>query len=144
MPQGRAIYEQLGYPGTIYRVTRLTMANGPYSYEIYGAWLPEAQALHMVSQVPPATRELNGLKATAGVALYVPSSEDQQGRGIIYSHNWHLRIDEPGDSLMQVGEVYATSDLGRQTVLDHSRTEFQEHAAFAAYSPEPRVPTFSH
>ncbi|MEO3998908.1 hypothetical protein [Mesorhizobium sp. CAU 1732] len=143
MAQGRAIYEQLGYPGTIYRVTRLTMVNGPYSYEIYGAWFPEAQVLHVARQVPPASRELNGVKATAGIAVFVPSTEETDGRGIIYPHVWYLRIDEPGDSLMQIGEVYATSGLGRETVLDHSGTEFQEHAALVAYSSEPPARAFA-
>jgi len=135
---GIAVWEAMLYPwdpndeGQHYRVSRLTMRNSDYQYAIFGDFIFR-DAVHLAQYLPSPDKCLHGLRATAGVSLFRSYEQLEVAAGILPPQEYHLQIDDAGNSWMSIGEIYEARELGRGKPLLNSVAKFRDHEARAFY-----------
>lgn len=132
-PLGQAHYSKLKYSHIAERVSRLRIQRDDWLYEIFGSFQAR-DAMHMAWALPPASSELNGIRATAGHSFLVEPSEQERRLGATLRRIWHFRIDDPGESHLAEGAVYNTWAFGLKTAeprLWHI-SKFPTHSALVS------------
>ncbi|TGS46282.1 MULTISPECIES: hypothetical protein [unclassified Mesorhizobium] len=135
---GAVVWESMVYPRCPadqrphYRVARLTVRDRGFQYAVFGDFNIES-ARHLETVLPPASKEIHGLKITVGVCAFRSHGQPEVASGLLPYQEFHVQVDDPGDSEMQVGEIYEPQDLGRGQPLQTSHAKFRDHEARAFY-----------